>query len=446
MEHEPEVKVKIISKEMVKPSLLPPSHPTTFTLSFLDQTFPVFPPVPLLLLYTASTASTPQGVDIRGLKLSLSQTLDRFYPLAGRLQNESTISCNDEGVPFIETKVNFPLSRILTSPHKFKLLTKFFPSSPDLIPFSIQVNVFLCGGVVIACYWLHKLMDGTSLGTFLTHWAALSNKRFTDLVQPDFDAAVNAFPPLPRTDQDLVTDLSMNPTIMQSNPTIVVLKSFVFSQAALTDLKAKATSERVPKPTRFEALSGFIWEQAFAAATHNLTIPVEHKELEFAVCMRRWLTPPLPRESMGNLFILNVKARADKRSRLQEMVEKIHSSLSNIQQKVTTVYQGENAGDLYLSDLKAGPTEYHEGLFRLSSMCNMGLKEADFGFGKPVSVVRADARETASAAMFRNHIVLTDYSHPILGDGMEAFIYMEEKDMVILESNPHFIALVSPVS
>ncbi|KNA17638.1 hypothetical protein SOVF_078390 [Spinacia oleracea] len=233
---------------------------------------------------------------------------------------------------------------------------------------------------------------------------------------------------------------------MQSDPSIMI-KSFVFSQGSIRDLKAQATSERVPKPTRFEALAGFIWEQAFAAATHNLTTEVEHTELFFAVGMRHWLSPPLPKESMGNLFIPSVRATTDKSSRLQVMVEKIHLSLSNVQHKIATVYQGENRVDALLSDRKAeisSPIEFCEGQYRLTSLCNTSFKETDFGFGKPVRVVHDDGRQPL--AMFRNLIILTDFTHPITGDGMvEACINLEEKDMTILESNPHFLAFASPL-
>ncbi|XP_074293704.1 limonoid 21-O-acetyltransferse-like [Silene latifolia] len=127
-----------------------------------------------LIFYNPTTQTQP--VDITALKLALSKTLVHYYPLAGRLKDDSTIICNDEGIPFVVADVNCTLSAVLGSSQSLDLSTKYQFCPPldilstgeqhisELAHLAFQVNVFSCGGVVIGCYMLHKIMDGTSFG------------------------------------------------------------------------------------------------------------------------------------------------------------------------------------------------------------------------------------------------------------------------------------------
>ncbi|XP_021756904.1 vinorine synthase-like [Chenopodium quinoa] len=448
MEDQLEVDVKIISKEMVKPSFPPLSNPTTFTLPFIDQIFPTFH-IPLLLYYT-SNPSTQQGeIDISGLKTSLSQTLDQFLPLAGRLMDESTISCNNEGIPLIETKVNCHLSVALTSPHKVKLLPKFLPP-PDLqasglqpiselVPLAFQINVFVCGGVVIGCYMLHKFLDAGSIGTFFRYWSALNSKRLQDLAPPHFEATVNAFPPYPKKEHiPSFNALDLLPHPTQTKLTFAI-KSFIFDTSSINILKTKAASKLIYKPTGFEVVLGFLWEHILATK-HNLSLQVERTSVTIAVNMRPRMSPPLPRESMGNIIITpNVLVPEESNNnKFQELVKEIHSTLSTTYKKINSrIFQGENAKVELLRSM--APVD---GALIVSSWCKMGLNEADFGFGKPIWIVPTDGKQTP--LLVTNVCCMTDYCHPIIGDGIEAWLMLEEKEMDYLESNADFLAFASP--
>ncbi|XP_010672438.2 stemmadenine O-acetyltransferase [Beta vulgaris subsp. vulgaris] len=463
-QHEVEFEVKIISNETIKPSLPPTSHPETFNLSLLDQIFPAFT-IPLLLFYNPNTP-TPHKIDITSLKTSLSYSLDKFYPLAGRFLDDSTISCNNQGIPFIETKIDCHLLTLLSSPHKLKSLIKFLPPTElqakwgqpisELIPLAFQINVFECGGVVLGCYMLHKFIDVASVGTFLKHWAALASKQhINSLVQPNFAATVKAFPPLPRVQLKhvFVPDLSKESSTGQSrcdsdsdsdsDSVIIIAKSFIFTSVALNKLKAKAASELVPTPTSFEALAAFVWEQAALASGK-----VKHTKLTFTVNMRQRMIPPLPKESIGNL-LTNVHSQVDdfRSSNLQELVKEIHSELYKLNHRITTVYQGENGAEILMEEMKVetqrvmGCNGRGSGLYRLSSWCKLGLNEADFGFGKLLHIIPFDG---SVPSINKNLIFFTDYSHPSNGDGIEAWLFLEEKEMQVLESNPRFLAFAAP--
>ncbi|KAM5565285.1 hypothetical protein ABKV19_019355 [Rosa sericea] len=114
--------VKIISKECIKPSSPTPQHLKTHKLSLLDQFIPSIY-VPMILFYpihpnpTASANSANTSQRSKLLKQSLSETLTSFYPLAGRIRDNLSIDCNDEGASYTEAEVeSLNLSEFLNHP------------------------------------------------------------------------------------------------------------------------------------------------------------------------------------------------------------------------------------------------------------------------------------------------------------------------------------------
>ncbi|RXH73395.1 hypothetical protein DVH24_013079 [Malus domestica] len=75
-----------------------------------------------------------------------------------------------------------------------------------------------------------------------------------------------------------------------------------------------------------------------------------------------------------------------------------------------------------------------------SSWCNFGLYEVDFGWGKPSWVSCVGGKRGADEPVYMNMVVLMDTRS---GDGVEAWIYLDEQDIAILEHDPHFLAFVS---
>ncbi|CAH1430484.1 unnamed protein product [Lactuca virosa] len=180
----------IVSKEIIKPSSPTPSHLKTYNLSFIDQaslnTF-----VPFVTFYP-NTGFFPSSHDkILPLKKSLSETLTKYYPFAGRLAKvaPSFVDCNDQGAEFLEASIDSTLSDFLKN-YQHQDLDQFFPhglvnqksNRPDdddlesngVIPLAIQVNHFECGGVAVAMSLSHKIADGNSFVHFLDDWAKMT--------------------------------------------------------------------------------------------------------------------------------------------------------------------------------------------------------------------------------------------------------------------------------
>uniref|UniRef100_A0A7N2N209 Uncharacterized protein n=2 Tax=Quercus lobata TaxID=97700 RepID=A0A7N2N209_QUELO len=107
------------------------------------------------------------------LQQSISDTLTRFYPLAGRLLDASTIGCNDDGGFFIEARCDSPLSDFL-SKLNFETLDQFLPATDpetlELSKGSMWLIKFSCGGTTVSVSLSHKIIDIASLLTLLKSW------------------------------------------------------------------------------------------------------------------------------------------------------------------------------------------------------------------------------------------------------------------------------------
>ncbi|XP_048497301.1 vinorine synthase-like [Beta vulgaris subsp. vulgaris] len=391
------MEVKVISRELVKPSSPTPSHLKNYTFSYVDQIVPISPPLqtPAIIFYTAISQTQEQPLDITWLKTCLSQTLTRFYPLAGRIK-QSTIDCNDEGIPVFETRVNCPLSTVLNSPVLFKhegLLQKLFPPSEslciinkqqeisELAHICIQINVFTCGGVAIAWYDIHKLTDGISALTFFKHWASLASRSSDEnkLIQPDFGAGITAFPPS-ATAQPLLI-VNEEDQVKQHHCSVVV-KSFIFRDAALSKLKLKAASHQVLHPSRFLAVSGFIWEQALLASK---TCQKDDKTVfTLNINVRPRMKPPLPEFSIGNLITHAVASAQVKVATLPELVANIHTQVCQKKEEIEE-YEGEKGVKAIRENAEKflkSCSDNQDKAYKITSWCNVGFSDLDFGFGR----------------------------------------------------------------
>ncbi|THG10310.1 hypothetical protein TEA_016670 [Camellia sinensis var. sinensis] len=294
-----EIKVEVIARETIKPSSPTPHHLRTFKLSLIDQFAPAsYTP---LVLYNATHGGSSYQERSQLLKNSLSQILTRYYPLAGRIKDPLFVDCNDDGVDYIETRVNRPISSILEQP-KSELQNHFIPiqfkesGSGSLL--LIQASFFECGGMAIGIYTNHNLADAASFSTFLKAWAATAS-RFPDVVSPDFTAP-SVFP----ARDDFQT---LPPQVYEKPPQKVAVRRYVFNSSKLHALKAEAANARVQQPTRVVAVMALLWKCAMDASRSRLglglgsTNPRRPSILVISTDMRERLVPPLPESSFGNI-------------------------------------------------------------------------------------------------------------------------------------------------
>jgi hypothetical protein len=434
------MEVQIISKQNVRPSSPRPPHLRNFKLSLLDQLIPV-PYAPLLLYYPMNDNSGASNLDVPKrlgvLKKSLSETLTHFYPLAGKIKDELSIDCNDEGAYYVEAQVNCHLSEFLRQPDLL-LVNQFFPC--ELLPKAVthvanfQVNVFECGGIAIGICISHLILDGAALSTFLKAWSATAKGSREAIIYPEFIPS-SLFP---------ANDLWLRDSAVVMFGSLFkkgngVTKRFVFDASSISILRAQAASLGVKCPTRVEVVSSFLWKCIMAASEEWRGSQRRPSLLTHLVNLRRKMEPKLGENSMGNfLWLAAAKCMNKSRVELNDLVGEVRKAISKIDADFVEQIKGDKGNSLAEQTLKEiGEFGSKDGVDYLgfSSWCRFGFYDADFGWGKPVWI----SSFAVSGSLTMNLVILADTRC----DGIEAFVTLDEKDMTILEGNPELLKFAS---
>lgn len=423
-----EIQTTVTSEELVKPSSLNLNHLHSHLLSFLDQ---LAPPIfmPFLFFYQNKTNLSDRERSDH-IKSSLSEILNLYYPLAGRIMNSGdVVVCNDVGVYFVEAKANCNISQILENPNPNEL-NKFLPSKfheTSDVPLTVQVTFFVSGGLALGLGLHHKLCDALSALIFIRSWAAFARGGTDEIVTPSFDLA-KMFPPCD------MEDLNMATGITKEN---IVTRRFVFLKSSVESLRERFSINQEIGATRVEALSAFIWSR-FMASTNQDDKTGKIYTLIHPVNLRRQTDPFIPDNMFGNIMrfsvtvpkmIINEDDEA-KPSLVKQMREEIR--------KIDAVYvkklQEDSRGHLkFLTQQASGYVNGEIVSFSFTSLCKFPVYEADFGWGKPLWV--------SSARMsYKNLVALIDTKE---GDGIEAWVNLDQNDMSRFESDEEFLSYVS---
>ncbi|KAI3925144.1 hypothetical protein MKW98_009794 [Papaver atlanticum] len=447
------MKVQVISKEIIKPSTPTPPHLRNFKLSLLDQLLPPFY-IPIVIFYPANDGHNDQTSNANILKKSLPETLTRFYPIAGRMRDNISIDCNDEGVDYIEAKVNAVMSDFMSVDVVHRLHPSYI--TVDVVAkeaqLAVQVNLFACGGIAISICLSHKIADGCTVLTFINSWAATARVALNrEIVYPTFDSAA-IFPALPPEVQ--VSSLESNNSIRGEN---VVTKLFLFNASKISAIRARIAASRSSNvlskyPTRSEAISALVWKSFMETSRVKVTRDqytysaasrkpiIIRSRANFVVNLRPWLSPPLPHVSFGNIItdaLAESTIMVFKESPLG-FGETLDGLISQLRLGVSKI------NDEYIRQLHEGDVEFIKALEEashhsngentdekaqicwISSLCSLPLYETDFGWGKPSWFVLNTFSE------FKNSVFLVDTK---CGAGIEAWVSLEEEDMVIFEKD-----------
>lgn len=424
--------IEIISVERIKPYSPTANHLRNFKLCLLDQLVPAAY-APIVLFYpNHDDASHFEVLErLALLKKSLSETLTRFSPLAGTIKDDLSIDCDDQGACFTTAKVKCCLNNFLESPD-LKLIARFLPcglTSSGFCVTNIQASEFECGGIAIGVCISHRILDGTALSTFLKSWANTACSSEEKLIVPDFSASY-LFP----ANDSWLKDASMAMWGSLFKKGQFVTKRFVFDDLGIASLKDMATGVSVSNPTRVETVSGFIWKCAMAATEERFGSK-KPSLLTHIVNLRKRASPNFSEKSLGNLiWIASAKCAAEKDNlELPGLVDEVRKSISRIDGDYVKKLQGDQGSNMMQKFLKEieefGSKDVDH--FGFTSWCKLGFYDVDFGWGKPIWISSIDA----SGPFFMNLAVLIDRR---CGNGIEAWVTMDEQEMAILEHNQEF--------
>ncbi|KAI3781078.1 hypothetical protein L2E82_11077 [Cichorium intybus] len=429
----------IVSREIIKPSSLTPSHLKTYNLSLLDQITPgTF--IPIVTFYPNTGSSHDKALD---LKNSLSQTLTKYYPFAGTHAKvaPSYVDCNDNGAEFLEASIDSTLSDFLQN-SQHKDLDQFFPhglvnfdsnrgeddlqSDDQVTPLEVQVNHFECGGVAVAVSLSHKVADGSSFAHFINDWAKMT--RFCSREQKheyfSIDPQFITFPYM---------KLNNTRYTLERSDDCVLTRSFMFPNSKIHELKLKVKAitaesrQPITNPTRVEVLTWLLYKCAVAAATKNNSGPFKPTGVGQLANLRGKMMEQLPEKSIGNFFIpLEILTKKESEMNPESFV----SELKKQKMQFKALRNIETLFGIFLDNNLEEQLRKSDGAYICSSLCGYPVYDIDFGWGKPIKVTHA-------GNLRKNTFILIDAPNK---DGIEALVCLGKHDMAIFQTDPELLA------
>ncbi|KAK4739792.1 hypothetical protein R3W88_003489 [Solanum pinnatisectum] len=431
------LEIQIQMRKMIKPSTPTLNHLRSLKLSFFDQGAPRLY-VPILFHYLPTgECSRELGIIEKCKKLhnSLAETLTNFYPLAGRfIEDEFSIHCNDEGVAYVESKVNSDLAEFLRQGPKIELLDDLLPemdqsSSPLL---GVQVNLFNCGGLVMGIQISHIVADAFTLATFVNEWANTSLTGTTKDCLQSFGHLSSLFPP---------RVLSAGPqfSLPSKEGPKITTKRFVFDALAIANLKNRINPSATftCRPTRVVVVMSLIWKvlMGISSAKHGHS---RDSSFLFPINLRGKSKLSSLEHAQGNFYV-TVAATLEANEMRRELHEFVNSIGSTARNTSLSIGKAASVDEIMSLSFNCGTeiiNKFVQGdaidIYPSTSWCRFPWYEVDFGWGKPMWV--------SSVGKTFEVISLFDTKN---GDGIEAWVSLKENDMIEFERDAQILASTS---
>nr|BDW80081.1 BAHD acyltransferase [Echium plantagineum] len=426
--------LQFISTKFIKPSFSTPP-PQKYKLGLIDQLMNnVY--IPIAFYYPKNQINSSINIPSL-LENSLSKVLASYYPLGGKEVDNLNIDCNEMGATLIEASLDCKMSQILSQPY-VDAQDVIFPSGlnwrfkPNQSLIVAQLTHFACGGISISLCMSHKVSDAQTLSNFARDWAIVT-KEIGDQKSspsPQLNAAL-LLPPI--DDPTIKPEFGMFP--IQEN---CISKRFIFNSSTLSKLKAKISSETgITNPTRVEVVTALIHKCAYEAALkvdpNSNKIPIFVQ----VVNMRPVINPPLSSDFVGNLAnYFGVPFPEDRDLNYTRLVSDLRGAKAAFFEKFKEITANEFREHIlqsveHIKVISAGESNLEQ--YICTSMCRFPFYDMDFGWGKP-------ERASFAAAPFKNFIILMDDKN---GDGVEAFVPLEDKIMKVFEKDPELLQYAS---
>ncbi|XVE85234.1 hypothetical protein DITRI_Ditri17bG0075300 [Diplodiscus trichospermus] len=257
---------------------------------------------------------------------------------------------------------------------------------------------------------LHKNTDVSSLVTFLQSWTAIT-RDCGEAVSLEFIRASLLSP----------KDLSFLPPINIPSGNFIT-KRVVFEPLKIASLKAKAVGLFVP--SCLEVVLALILKCSVGASRAK-SGSARLVVLFQAVNLRKRIVLPLPENCIGNLIWPMLVFIGDGHEmELNELVSVIRRGTTEFCNEKANKFKGDDGFFFITESLKESREVCQDAaLYRCTSWCKFPLYEMDFWWGKPVWV-------SSASLSLRNTVVLVDTKQ---GDGIEAWVTLEEREMSIFE-------------
>ncbi|KAH9675382.1 retrovirus-related pol polyprotein from transposon RE1 [Citrus sinensis] len=272
----------------------------------------------------------------------------------------------------------------------------------------VQVNYFGCGGMSIGICFHHKIANAATAANFLKTWGLHARGAGA--------GDTNDFRHV----------------------------RFTIEGEKIASLREKVVKAEpyLDRPSRVEVVSSVILGALLAAYgglrdddEEFTTTPPKNVTAIFAVNLRKRMNPPLPEQSFGNISsaaFLNLPIDREKKINHSSLAGQLRQSIRMVDdQFVRKLYaEGEILNILKAVEAQGSPKSNK--VFVISSWCKMPFYEADFGWGKPVSI--------GVGTRFTDAAVLVDSCET---DGIEAWVGLSKQDMARFEQHLGVLAYTS---
>ncbi|KAL4580946.1 hypothetical protein LXL04_017152 [Taraxacum kok-saghyz] len=429
------------SSDLVKPSTPTPTNLRFHKLSFTDELAPTIH-VPLILYYPPP----PKGVtDKLGnisdhLKVSISKTLSDFYLLSGRhIRKLSLIDCNNQGIRYVVGKANVKLSEIIESENGLvaNIVNNFLPceiGEADEIDdpmLSVKVTTFECGGFAIGMCFAHRLSDMGTMCNFISNWASRSNGSYEyENFSPIFNSAVY-FPQRGLPELDLRVPRS---SLGVKNAVRRVLFKGKVIQEMRKMVGFDANGSR--RPSKIQLVVALLW-QAFVRMDQENNGQSKASFLIQPVGLRDKTVPELPSNSFGNFWGLATSKlgpgegdELDFQGFFNILRESIKKRARDCAKILT---HGEEGYEVIINpylEANKNIADSEVNFYLFTCWSKFPFYEADFGYGKPIW------SSTGSLPVQNLVIMMDDHE----GDGVEAWVHLDENRIKELEQDSHIKA------
>ncbi|KAJ3684494.1 hypothetical protein LUZ61_013658 [Rhynchospora tenuis] len=383
--------------QRAKPVLVVPAEPTPYEfkpLSDIDDQDGLRFYTKAVHLYKCEPSKEGQD-PARVIKDALAKTLVYYYPIAGRLREDSgrklVVECNSEGVVFVEAEADarvedFKKVPVLPIPGVQNLL--YGPEDGHKITnkplLYMQVTRFKCGGFSLGYETCHVIADGPGFVQFLAAVAELAcDNKCSPSVKPVWDRHILSASSIPKKSlfshlayHEPETPNDMADDIMLTTPSDEMINgSFFFGLKQLQALRKCLPLHMRAKATNFELITAAVWQSRAIALKYSPNLEVR---VQFVLNVRgKRRFRKIPEGYYGNALVFPVaRATAGKLKEAPLMY-----SLELVRQAI------EMATDEFLQSVmdhlvaQGRPHFVDTRTYLVSDITRAGFDAVDFGWG-----------------------------------------------------------------
>ncbi|KAM7475056.1 hypothetical protein LguiB_022299 [Lonicera macranthoides] len=374
-----------------EPELIAPSKPTPLEwklLSDIDDQHSLRFQLPLIQFYRNNDVNSSINKDpVKVIRDALAEALVFYYPFAGRLREgpggKLIVECTGEGVLFMEADADVRMEQFgeeLLPPFPcFEELLYNVPGSDAILNsplLLVQVTRILCGGFIFTLRINHTLSDGTRVAQFVKAMGEMARGARTPSVRPVWQRELLGARDPPHV---TCTHHEYDDVVDTKGTTVSLLadvdhRSFLFGSTELLTLR-KLIPQHLSKCSTFDVLTACLWRCRTIALQLD---PNQEVRILCVVNIQGRLRKLLPNGYYGNGIVFPAAISTVKKLSQNSLAYALELVM-NAKYSVTDEYV-KSAADLMVT--KGRPHFPIPGSWFVSDTTRLGIKDADFGWGK----------------------------------------------------------------